>query len=110
MTSLVADILPVLLLTAVVVANLVFVNIQDISVVTEVSGVLPEEAICVDLESGILINFIRENVNFEDAKQLCRDASSELARIGTRGLSDEIEPFLEEDSRFPVWIGKPFMQ
>ena len=108
MNSLMSDVVPVIALTVTLRAILVVVHLEDITEDVLVDPLLPDESFCVDLEGGILINFIRQNAEFQTAKQLCRDVSSELARIDTRELFDVIEPFLGEDGRFPVWIGKPF--
>ena len=82
------------------IAVLVVVHIKDFT-----GRLSPNQSICLDLEGGILITFIRQDTNFEGAKQLCRDLTSELARIDTSELFSEIERFLVEDDRFPVWVG-----
>ena len=54
----------------------------------------------------ILIAFIRAKVNFTVAKDMCREISSDLARIDTRPLFDAVDVFLRGESRFPVWVRK----
>ena len=107
MSSLIGEVVrtPVLAVLGTVVAVLVAVHVEDITEVSLVEELLPDNSICVDLEGGILITVIRQRTDFESAKQLCRDESSELARIDTRELYDVVESFLLEDRLFSVWVG-----
>ena len=98
MISPISDIIPVVAIALTVVVCLVVVHVQDIA--------LAGESICIDLEGGILITFIRENVVFDVAREMCREIDADLARVDTRPWFDAVDVFLGENGRFPVWIGK----